>query len=68
MSSRHPVNIGFIMPSQHTHTHTHIPTHPHTSMDQTHIIAAKDGRVKTVFYALKDNVPRFSKVIEFEED
>jgi len=35
---------------------------------ETHIIAAKDGRVKTVFYALKDNVPKFSKVIEFEED
>ena len=40
-------------------------TCPHT---QTHILAVKDGQVKTVFYAPKDNVPAFSRVIEFEED
>ena len=35
---------------------------------QTNILAVRDGTVKTVFFAEKDNVPAFSKVMEFEDE
>jgi hypothetical protein len=34
---------------------------------QTNILAVKDGVVKSVFYEEKNNVPAYSKVVEFEE-
>ena len=58
-----------LLPSPHSHPLppplTPIPT---PQSYKTHILAVKDGKVKTVFYAPKDNVPAFSRVIEFEED
>jgi len=46
----------------------HSPSPSPSPSYKTHILAVKDGKVKTVFYAPKDNVPAFSRVIEFEED
>ena len=34
---------------------------------QTNILAVKDGVVKSVFYEEKNNVPAYSKVVEFKE-
>ena len=35
---------------------------------QTNIAADSDGVIKSAFYKVKDSVPPFSKVVEFEDN